>query len=133
MPTSHNNNTDVGLVVPRVSVEAGLSAESTVYSSAMTVQGAPWTLSARSSDIRGGLTPSTLASRPSMATLVNGNMGAVGGRRSSIPELEGKDPAEQLETLMNMLEKTTRLKEGAENLLRMNMTVSIWLVQLNGI
>ena len=66
----------------------------------------------------------TLVSRPSYNTILheepleNGSI--------AFPELEGRDPAEQLEILKGMLEKATKLKDGAANLLEMNITVS-WI------
>lgn len=41
------------------------------------------------------------------------------------PELEGKDATQQLEILNGLLEKETRIKDGAENLLKMQLTVSL--------
>ncbi|KAH8114744.1 Rapamycin-insensitive companion of mTOR, N-term-domain-containing protein [Phellopilus nigrolimitatus] len=53
-------------------------------------------------------------------TLVND--GTADGGGISLPELDGKEPAEQLDTLRDMLEKATRLKEGAVNFLKMELT-----------
>ena len=44
---------------------------------------------------------------------------------SWFPELEGKDPTQQVEMLNQLLEKEGRIKDGAENLLRMQLTVYI--------
>ena len=65
----------------------------------------------------------TLSTRPSNATLVNdADISASMG--ISFPELDGRDPVDQLEMLRDMLEKESRLKEGAVNFLRMDLDVS---------
>lgn len=61
-------------------------------------------------------------------TLVNGVNGHAGSSSDvqslpSFPELDGKESSEQKEMLKEMLEKASRLKDGAENFLRMGMTV----------
>lgn len=40
-----------------------------------------------------------------------------------LPDMEGKEPTQQLELLNQQLEKESRIKDGAENLLRMQLTV----------
>ena len=81
------------------------------------MNGSSWNATSRTDSRAFGV----LNTQPSMATLVNGNDGNV---VLVIPELEGKGPSEQLEILKELLEKTTRLKEGAENFLKMELTVS---------
>ena len=62
-------------------------------------------------------------------TLTNGNS-AIESNSVAFPELEGKGHTEQIETLREMLEKAIRIKEGAENLLRMDLPVCIIFVCL---
>ncbi|TDL23281.1 hypothetical protein BD410DRAFT_858667 [Rickenella mellea] len=57
-------------------------------------------------------TPITLVSRNSISEANGLNL---------FPELEGKDGAQQLELLNAMLEKENRIKEGAENLLKVQL------------
>ena len=59
----------------------------------------------------------TLSTRPSNMTLVNDRPQTESGIEISFPELDGREPTEQLDTLKDMLEKATRLKEGAVNFL----------------
>ena len=68
----------------------------------------------------------------SVSSSILSNMGGMGGTSDndtevsigiSFPEIDGRDPQEQLETLREMLEKTTRIKEGAVNFLRMDIDV----------
>ena len=110
-------NTDGGLVVPRPSADISRSSDIGLSVTSTVVNGSSWNATSRT-DSRA---PGVLNTQPSMATLVNGNDGNV---VLVIPELEGKGPSEQLEILKELLEKTTRLKEGAENFLKMELTVS---------
>lgn len=65
-----------------------------------------------------------LTTRPSVATLVNDvDRDGASSMGISFPELDGRDPADQLETLRDMLEKETRLREGALNFLKMELDV----------
>ncbi|KAL5482443.1 hypothetical protein ACEPAI_9037 [Sanghuangporus weigelae] len=108
-----------GLVVPRPSLDGGLSndialsASSTVApsngSSWVTVDGNSRTLSTRPSNM-------TLVDRPGSNADANGS-----GIEISFPELDGRECTDQMETLRDMLEKATRLKEGAVNFLKMEM------------
>ena len=68
----------------------------------------------------------------SVSSSILSNMGGMGGTSDndtevsigiSFPEIDGRDPQEQLETLREMLEKTTRIREGAVNFLRMDIDV----------
>jgi hypothetical protein len=43
----------------------------------------------------------------------------------SFPELEGKQPAEQLEIMKELFEKASRVKEGAESFLRITPNLSV--------
>ena len=51
------------------------------------------------------------------------------GGSNTFPELEGKDPAQHLEILESLLEKENRIKEGAENLLGMQLMVLIYFTR----
>lgn len=114
----HGPNSDGGLVVPRASLDGGLSADTGVSATSTIVgNGSPWLQVNRDGN------PRTLASRPSASTLVG--TPPTDGIEISFPELDGREPAEQLETLKDMLEKATRLKEGAVNFLKMEMTVRV--------
>lgn len=78
-----------------------------------------------------GLSGETAAASMSLngASVATSNITVVGGSNEEakvaipFPELEGKDPIEQLEILNALLEKETRIKEGAENLLKMPLAV----------
>lgn len=110
-------NTEGGLVVPRSSADIARSSDTTISATSTVVNGSSWNTHARLDSRVAG----PLSNQPSMATLVSGSEG---NAVLVFPELEGKEPAEQLELLKELLEKTTRLKEGAENLLRQKITVS---------
>lgn len=75
------------------------------------------------SDRNASASSHTLLTRPSHATLIN-DVEISASMGISFPELDGRDPADQLELLRDMLEKETRLKEGAVNFLRMDLDVS---------
>lgn len=111
-------NNEGGLVVPRSSADIARSNETGISTTSTVVNGSSWNTPVRM-DSRA---PGVLSTQPSMATLVSGNDGVA---VLVFPDLEGKEPAEQLELLKELLEKTTRLKEGAENFLKMELTVSL--------
>lgn len=117
----HAPNSDGGLVVPRASLDGGLSADTGVSATSTVVSNGstPWLQVNRGADGN----PRTLASRPSASTLVG--TPPTDGIEISFPELDGREPAEQLETLKDMLEKATRLKEGAVNFLKMELAVRV--------
>ena len=144
---------DSSLTVPRPSLDGtnpnatgGLDAGGTSFATTSTVtainsSGASWI--PNHPYARGGLTSSVtsaainsnsnlhlgtgsasahqLSTRPSQATLVNDADASAMG--ISFPDLDGRDPSEQLETLRDMIEKETRLKEGAVNFLKMDLDV----------
>ncbi|KAF9533164.1 Rapamycin-insensitive companion of mTOR, N-term-domain-containing protein [Crepidotus variabilis] len=62
---------------------------------------------------------------PSIATISSATVVNVGNEHGSFSfsELEGKNSVEQLEWLKEQLVRENRIKEGAENLLNMNLTV----------
>lgn len=62
------------------------------------------------------LTERTLVGKPSYASFVQDEPLEGGG--ITFPELDGREPAEQLEILRDMLEKTTHLKHGAVKFLK---------------
>lgn len=64
-----------------------------------------------------------LVTKPSYTTIAHEEPSEGGG--ITFPELDGREPAEQLEVLKDMLEKTTNLKDGAANMLKMEMPVCI--------
>ena len=114
-----------GLVVPRPSLDVGLSNDIALSASSTIApsNGSSW-INVDGSSSR------TLSTRPSNMTLVNDRPGSApdahangNGIEISFPELDGRDPVDQIETLRDMLEKATRLKEGAVNFLKMEMTV----------
>lgn len=111
-------NTEGGLVVPRSSADIARSSDTTLSATSTVVNGSSWNTHARLDSRVAG----ALSNQPSVATLVSGSDG---NAVLVFPELEGKEPVEQLELLKELLEKTTRLKEGAENLLRQKITVSL--------
>ncbi|KDR82835.1 hypothetical protein GALMADRAFT_88557 [Galerina marginata CBS 339.88] len=64
---------------------------------------------------------SNVLTASSTSTLVNSASGDAG---FSLSELDGKEPSEQLDILNNQLAVENRIKEGAENLLHMDLTDS---------
>ncbi|THH08497.1 hypothetical protein EW145_g2671 [Phellinidium pouzarii] len=111
------NISEGGLAVPQLSLDGGISGETNFSASGIVVNGTPRNTLKTTDGNR------TLASRPSNMTLVND--APLNGGGISFPELDGREPVEQLATLNEMLEKATRLKEGAVNFLKMEMADSV--------
>ena len=105
------------------------SASDGISSSASAILGATGSGSTSAS------TSSTVSPQTS-STLVNGSMPTLNDTSGAappqptpsimaFPELEGKQPDEQLGILKDMYEKTSRVKEGAETFLRITPNLSV--------
>lgn len=116
-----NVNVEGGLAVPRRSTDGGLSVDSGLTGTTVANGGSAF-IARRSTDGGHSANLST-ASNVSAATLLNGSATNNGDGSTMFPELEGKDAAQQAEILNNLLEIENRIKEGAENLLRMKLMV----------
>ncbi len=118
----------LGVVVPRNSMDNGLSGDAAGLPSSMatTTNGASgvngsWNPSSIRSGLNSTITSST-SSYQTTSTMANGSSNGL-DTNALFAELEGKGPIDQLELLEDMLSKATNLKRGAEGVLKQDLPV----------